>query len=265
MKRYAHIFFLNVQKIFEHRLRSFIWFLTPLFNAGILILFWSGANKTGTTSGVWPTSQLVTYYLLLTIANSFITSHIEEDISEFDIQQGELARYLIRPISYYWLKFFEEIPYRILQGLYGIALFLGVAFVLKYPVSLSNDLSILILAFISVLIAHLISFAYKVVLGLTSLWFMEIRAFMQLFEIVTIVFGGMIVPLHFFPLWMQNIALTLPFAYIIYFPIIMFQGKLTPIGSLQILGIQAIWLLFFSVLYKIEWSLGIKKFTAVGQ
>ena len=68
-----------------------------------------------------------------------LSSHIEEDVAEFDIQQGDLVRYLIRPFPYYWIKFIEEIPYRILQGSYGIIIMITVAVFFGKFIYLTHD------------------------------------------------------------------------------------------------------------------------------
>jgi ABC-2 type transport system permease protein len=72
-------------------------------------------------------------------------------------------------------------------------------------------------------------------------------------------------PLAFLPDWLERIASMLPFAYMIYFPVIAFEGKLTLIELLQILGVQCVWIGVFFFVYKALWRAGLKKYTAVGQ
>src|SRR3990167_5987280 len=121
--KFLKIFLLHFEGLFEHRFRSFIWFLIPVINMLPMILFWTLATKTNQNIS-WSMRSLNSYYLILIIAMAMLTSHIEEDVADIDIKQGELTRYLMKPFSYYWIKFFEEIPYRILQGFYGVVFLL---------------------------------------------------------------------------------------------------------------------------------------------
>ena len=119
--RVLRILNLQIEKLFEHRLRSFIWFLNPLINALIMLLFWRGIlHDSGGSIGAWNMSSITGYYFLLMIAGSFLVSHVEEEVAYRDIKDGNIVRYLIKPFSYYTIKFLEEIPYRLLQGFYGV-------------------------------------------------------------------------------------------------------------------------------------------------
>ncbi|MCX6731284.1 MAG: hypothetical protein NTZ55_05540, partial [Candidatus Roizmanbacteria bacterium] len=61
----------------------------------------------------------------MTIGGLFLTSHVEQEVAEMDIKQGELVNYLTKPISYYWINFIGELPYRVLQAFYA-AILIGV-------------------------------------------------------------------------------------------------------------------------------------------
>src|SRR6266702_2729178 len=122
--RFFKIFFLHFQDVFEQRARSFVFFLISLVNPLILILFWKGATRSSSFHPTdWTFSTILSYYLFLTIASALLVSRIEDDVATQDIKQGQLAGYLLRPFPYIWKKFFEEIPQRLLQGMYAFVTF----------------------------------------------------------------------------------------------------------------------------------------------
>lgn len=260
-----NIFFLHLQQVFHHRLRSLVWFFIPLMNNLTLILFWSGALKNSTPSANWTMTSVTTYYFLLTIAGAMLSSHIEEDIASVDIQQGDLVRYLIRPFSYYWIKFIEEMPYRLLQGSYGIILLILFSLIFGNLIQISPDPFVLGMSGLIAVLAYFMSYTMKVNLGLSAFWFVDSRGFFELFTIILIVFSGGIVPLHLLPTVFQTLSYILPFSYTAYFPIIALQGQLNIPQLFQVVGVQMVWLGALLLLNRVMWSRGIKEFTAFGQ
>lgn len=262
--QFFRILLLHFEGIFEHRFRSLIWFLIPVVNMLPIILFWTVISKTGQNIG-WSMKSLNSYYLMLIIAISMLTSHIEEEVAEEDIKQGELSRYLIKPFSYYWIKFFEEAPYRVLQGLYGVALFLLFSLVFSNFFQTNLNSSLIFFGLVSSLLAFLISFTFKMILGYTAFWMTDSRSVAEAVYILTIILGGQVVPLDLFPNQLKEIVTLLPFASMIYFPIVIFLGKVTVSGIARIISLQIFWLLFFTVLERSVWKKGKKEFTAIGR
>ena len=156
-----NIFFLHLQQVLHHRLRSLVWFFIPLMNNLTLILFWSGALKNSTPSANWTMSSVTTYYFLLTIAGAMLSSHIEEDIASTDIQQGNLVRYLLRPFPYYWIKFIEEIPFRILQGSYGIIFAHSFSLTFGKLIQITTDPFVLVMSGLIAVLAYFFEFYHE--------------------------------------------------------------------------------------------------------
>ncbi|MFA5136633.1 MAG: ABC-2 family transporter protein [Patescibacteria group bacterium] len=260
-----NIISLHFQQVFHHRLRSLVWFFIPLLNNLVLILFWSGALKNTIADPNWTIYTATTYYFLLTIANAMLSSHIEEDVANYDIQQGELVRYLIRPFPYYWIKFIEEIPYRILQGSYGIILLIFFSLFFGTYIRITANPLILFFSFIIAVFAFFITFTIKMNLGLSAFWFKDSRGFFELVTITLIIFSGGVVPLYLLPQAVQIISYILPFSYTAFFPIIAVQGKLQIFQLFQVIAMQLVWLGILIGLNRVLWKKGIKKFTAIGQ
>lgn len=263
--RTVRIFFLHFEGILDQRTRSLVWFLIPLIDQLLFIVFWKGAliGKSEIATG-WSLSSISSYYFLLIIAAALLMCHIEEDVSEEDIKQGNLVKYLTRPFSYYWLKFFEEIPYRLLQGSYGIILYvLLIIFFGNFVVNAKDPFAFLP-AIIIAIFALFISFTYKMMLGLSALWVTDVGGLFQLDEMIMLIFAGFILPLELLPKTLFNIANILPYSYMIYYPVLAFEGKLEYVQMLQVIGIQAMWLFVLVLLYKYVLSVGIKRFSGVG-
>lgn len=229
------------------------------------MVFWKGAlvGKKEIAPG-WSLSTISSYYIILTVAASLLMCHIEENVAEQDIKEGHLVKYLTKPFSYYWMKFFEEIPYRMLQGSYGIILCVGIIFFYGNIFVYTKDPGVFLLALVISVLALFICFTYKMILGLIALWVIDVGGIFQLENMIATMFAGFILPLELFPHQLYVLANILPHPYMIYYPIIAFEGKLSYIGLFQVIGAQLIWLSLLTLLYSFTLSKGIKKFSGVG-
>ncbi len=262
--RYVRIFLLHFQYVFERRGVSLVWFLIALFDPLIFLFFWKSVLTKGSING-WSLSSVASYYFLLIIASAMLMSHIEDDVAHEDIEQGQLVKYIIKPFSYYWINFIREIPYRLLQGFFGIIVCLFFVNLFGQFFTISSNIFIILLSFITVIFAFMLSHVFKMVLGLTAFWFTDARGFYSFIDIAITIFAGYILPLDLMPDTISRIAKALPFSYMIYYPVISFQGKLPLLGVVYVICNQLLWIGIFAMLYRFLWNKGIRKFTGMGQ
>ncbi len=260
--RYVRLFSLFFQHVSEQRARTFVWFILSIYSPVIMILFWRGA---ATTASGWNASTITSYYLLLVVAGAMLMSHIEDDVARIDIQEGGLSAYLLKPFSYYWIKFCGELPWRAFQGIFGVVSFTIILLFFHVKVSIDFNSFSLLGALLMALFAYMISFTYKMILGMLAFWFTDISGVYQLSEMLIFIFAGYIVPLRLYPDVFSHIGYMLPFSYIVYFPIAALQGTLSQIDMVKIFSIQIGWIIGLYFLYSWMWKKGIKVYTGVGQ
>lgn len=259
--RYLKIFLLSFQDMLAERSRLLVWILVGAISPLILLLFWRGSKGVAD----WSPNEISSYYFLIIVASAFLISHHEERIAEIDIQAGGLTAYLIKPFSYLQLRFFGEMPYRIFQGTIGIVLL--VIFIFLFPgfFTITKVPQIFLLSFCIAIEALLIGFLMKSVIGILAFWMTDMRGAFEAMEVLFAIFSGVLMPLAFLPHWLEKVAYMLPFAYIIYFPVVAFEGKLTLDEIFHVIGAQFFWIILFYILYQTLWREGVKKYTGVGQ
>jgi len=193
-------------------------------------------------------------------------SHAEENVSLIDIQEGRLGSYLLKPFLYFFLKWFEEVPNRLLQGGFGVLTLILVVLILHVHINIIfsgfiNSVLILLIIFGAVLLAQL----YKMNLAFITFWVTDAGGFFQLSEMLLFIFAGYIVPLSLYPTQVAAIAYILPFSYMIYFPVAAVEGIFSVVQLCSILLAQVLWVGIFVLFYKFLWNKGINQFTGVGQ
>lgn len=264
--KYIKVFLLHLQDALEDRSRSVVWFLIALINPVIYLLFWRGATGNGgMQNSVWTLSGFVSYYLLLVITSAFLMVHIEEYIAWYDVKEGYLTNHLLRPISYFWQNFFHELPYRMLQGSFGIAVLL--IFWVFYPglVTLVTNPEQIILGIVIILSAYFLSFCFKMLLGLSALFTTDFYGLAEFVGVLILVFGGFVIPLDLFPSQLIRLVSVLPFPYMFYYPILAIAGRLDVQALFRLIGIQVGWIVIFLLLYRYLWKKGSRLFTGVGR
>jgi ABC-2 type transport system permease protein len=209
----------------------------------------------------WTLSSATGYYLLLILAPALLMAHPEIPVLRDDIERGELAGRLLKPLSYYWQRFFHEIPYRLFQGGCGVIIYIVLTFYLGNFIEINFTLPKIGLIAILVILAYFIAFTFKMIVAIVAFWTTDIRGLHELIEVLIVIFGGFIVPINLLPSLLEKIANILPFSYIIYYPIIAIQGSLSLDSLLKIIGIQLIWLVTLIILFKLTWKKAIRAFT----
>lgn len=166
---------------------------------------------------------------------------ISDEIDQ-DIKTGKIGVYLLNPVNYISLKFFEFFPkflYNlIITGVIGLILWFF--FLWWIPTTLGWVLWWIVLIFGSMLIAF---FGYMMI-GLLSFYTEDNSAFRLIYSKIDLFFGGNILPLAFMPVILQSIAFLLPFSQSGYTAGLLFS-HFNITTFLQYLAIQVIWIAIY--------------------
>jgi len=97
------------------------------------------------------------------------------------------------------------------------------------------------LALVALAGAWLLHFCFNALIGLAAFVAEEVAPFEWIYQKFAFVLGGMLIPLDFYPLWLQTISKSLPFAYMMYGPARLFVRPDSDL-FLQIFTGQLLWL-----------------------
>lgn len=156
--------------------------------------------------------QLLLWYIAFNEWILIAVPDIEMDI-EYEFKTGQLAYFLPRPISYLGAKLVEGFGALLLN-----MLILGsVAFLFTYLWTGILPLRpgpFLFTIFLGVLSGFL-SLIFTMIIGVSSFFVEEVEPWRWVWEKMLFVFGGLMLPLTIYPLWIQQIANWSPFAAIL--------------------------------------------------
>jgi len=88
--------------------------------------------------------------------------------------------------------------------------------------------------------AWTLNFCISALIGLSAFWVEDISAFLWIYQKLAFILGGLLIPLDFYPAWLQTLAKSLPFAAMTYGPAHLFVAP-TPQALFSTLSMQLIW------------------------
>jgi ABC-2 type transport system permease protein len=94
---------------------------------------------------------------------------------------------------------------------------------------------------VSLALAVVVSFGVRFLANLMAFWILDVRGPMQVVTIVWLFLSGALVPVTFFPSWLEQVARATPFAAIIQLPVEVLLGQHGGAGLAGTLGLQAAW------------------------
>jgi ABC-2 type transport system permease protein len=94
---------------------------------------------------------------------------------------------------------------------------------------------------ISMVLAVVVSFGARLLTNLVAFWLLDVRGVLTVHMVASNVLCGLIVPIAFFPTWLQVIAYATPFPWTLQGPVDIAVERVSGTDALMVLGVQAAW------------------------
>lgn len=189
------------------------------------------------------------YMLGYILASAMLQSLISRSIVGIvngKINSGQIAMDFIKPIRFRIYVFCESLGNCLFSFLFTyLPITIMITILYKcHEFWLNVDLCFLV----SVCLGIYLNFSITYCLGLTSFWGTQTWILGRFFDDVIKVFSGKMIPVWMLPVFLLNINVWLPFQYIFYSPISMLLNQLALKDKIEILQVQVVWCLLFTVL-----------------
>lgn len=158
------------------------------------------------------------------------------------VRTGDIATDLTRPLDvegWYLSQDLGRAAYHLFSR--GIPPFLvGAAF---FALRLPEHAVTVVVFGASLFLAVCVSFALRFLANLTAFWLLDSRGVSAAYGLTANLLSGFLVPVAFFPGWLETLARASPFPSMIQVPIEVFLEKTTGVDVLGVLAMQAFWAL----------------------
>ncbi|RXT06600.1 ABC transporter permease [Ammoniphilus sp. CFH 90114] len=236
--------------------------------SNIIFLFMWGFIWHGLYSGKEPVSGVTFESMLSYIIISQMLQGIHGagtplwEIQE-RVRTGDIAMEMMRPYDYPTRSLFSDfgnIAFHMITAVLPLYIVLFFSFDLNMPTTLSQWGLFVFSAFLG----YLIRYSLELTFGLFTFWLIETGGVEDIFYFSISLFSGSVIPLWFFPDWLEFVARFLPFQGIFFVPNSIFVGQLQGEELYLALATQILWLFICYALLRWVWSRASNKIVVQG-
>lgn len=263
LNRTIRLFSISWSRTLQYRGDLALWFFSVSATPLVSFAIWYSISQGN--SQLISAKEILTYYVLII----FIRITTSSWHGYFLIQQilnGTVVNYLIRPRAIYGEFITNNITTKIMQLLIPLPIifFVLASFPEWFSPTIYNPFNIFMF-FVSLLIAFMISFTFDISMGLLAFWLEDAQELMAYRFILTQIASGILIPFALMPNWLFSLLSALPFRYIISAPAEILLAQTQGIASIQLVGIQLLWLIGFVIILRTLYIRGLKRYAIPGQ
>jgi len=271
-RRYKAFMKTGILNIFAYKFNIFSWLLVVASSLLCLFFLWAAVFKNSPVDIIngFTFKEIISYTIIVNIFGFTMGGGETTDVITDEIQNGQIAMSLIKPISYR-LRF----VFSTLGGLLASDLIVGFPLLIVSTILLTfngfmtiespaNFIIMLIFFLVAQVIAKMLFDVIDYIFGLISFYTMASFGLNQIKEVVTNFLSGMLIPIAFFPEWMANIINYLPFVGMAQNPALIYLGKMSVNEALISIGMQILWLIILETFAHFFYLKAIKIVTIQG-
>ena len=266
MKAYITYFKLKFISGLQYRQAAWAGIATQFFFGFVYIMVYIAFYKSGGKDIPMTLSQMVTYIWLgqgfLALINQYARDH---ELFKL-VKDGGISYELTRPKNLYFMWYFKVLGGRLAGVTLRVFPLLIVTFLLPKPYgfSLPSNFSIFIVFFLSLFMGTLLVTGLVVLYPIITLHTMSEKGIVNMVMTISDILSGLIVPIPFFPLFLQKISRVLPFQYISDLPFRIYVGNISIENGIYGIIIQLFWLIVVVLLGQILLTKSMKRVVVQG-
>lgn len=225
---------------------------------------WTAVYGENGTLGGMELEQTIRYFGV-----SALIGYLTMDFADWNLQMlvrtGKFLTFALRPVHHRFFALSQKLGHRVLGFVFEfLPCFLIFLFVFRIDIIPPH----IGWTLLSVALAFLMNFYVNYCIGMAAFHFVRASGIRTVYQLISSVFSGVLVPISFFPLSVQWAMMFLPFQYTSYIPAMVWTGT-ESIGELglsipQAVLFQGIAVVATALLSEVIYRASIKRFTAVG-
>lgn len=271
LKRKLHIYWpfskSVIQVMLSYRINFFMFVFGDLLKTFVIYYLWKAVfmNSSSSTLNGFTVSDMIIYIFISNITLGTIMNNVDSVIGS-EVKDGSIAINLIRPINYHIRMLFHSLG-SLLYGtaFVGIPLWIGLVLVRYFSAGeLPPDIVTILVYLLSLALGFLIMFLFNFCFGLIAFYVTNLWGVAHLKNALVGFFSGEIIPIAFFPLWLQNGLKFVPFGSINYTPVMIYLRKITGTGIIMAIGVQLLWLALLFFISRWLWNRAVNRLTILG-
>lgn len=266
MRKYLSFFRIRFIAGLQYRAAAWAGIATQFAWGGMNILMFRAFYESGQNSFPMPFSSLSSYiWLQQAFLALFMAWFFDSEIFD-SIVSGNIAYELCRPCDLYGMWFTKNLAIRISRAVLRCMPILIFAFLLPKPycLSLPADLLSAVLFGVSTVLGLLVIVSFSMLIYISAFYTVSPMGVRILATSVIEFFAGALIPIPFFPQWLQPFIYALPFASMQNTPFLIYTGFLSGWEAVKSIGLQLVWFFVLFALGRLLIKHAIKKVVVQG-
>ncbi|MDQ0173389.1 ABC transporter permease [Paenibacillus tundrae] len=245
MKKYIAVVKCSIQLTIAYRTTYIINILFSLVSALLLLCLWDAVYQGKSELMNFSWEEMKAYIMIVFIINTDLYS---EHRCSRKILDGSIIMDLIKPVQHqeYTLS---EILGSILVSI-TLSIVISSIIFMVFGMYTPDHVLVWLLFIISLGLALFIKYLIIFVFSLFSFWTHNVTGTLWTRVAITNFFSGALIPISFFPEWLQRIALLLPFQGIINTPVIIFTMQVSFNQMILSIYLQILWIIVIWIVAK---------------
>ena len=261
MRSYLSYFKLKFITGLQYRAAALAGIATQFFFGFVYISVYVAFYETGSGTIPMPLEELISFLWLNQAFFALVYMWYKDKDILTMIKNGNVAYELCRPQDLYWMWFFKILGERLANVTLRFLPVIIIACILPYPYHLDLSITIgrLLIFICSLALSSVLMVALVLLYHVICLFTLDEKGIVNIFMIVSDILSGLVLPIPFFPNWLQNISNFLPFRYVSDFPFRLYVGNIPLSEGLIGLIIQTIWIAIIVLIGRLITKKALKK------
>ena len=262
MRAYLAMLMARAQVIAQYRVVALAGVGTQVFWGLIKIMVFDAFYESTTAGQPMRLEDVVSYIWLSQALFALLPWRVEPELREL-MRSGNVAYELTRPVDLYALWYSRTLATKLIQPLMRfvpLVVVAGLFLNLQPPPSWQAGVA----GFLSLIMAVLLASAITMMLTITLLWTVAGDGMNRFVPPLTMLLSGNVIPLPFFPEWLQPLVRSLPFRSVIDVPVRLYTGDIPLAAVGYEIGFAFVWTLALVLMGRWILSIGVRRLVIQG-
>ncbi len=265
MSKYLTVFKVSWSNGFIYRLNFLLWRLRSIIVILTVYFLWDAIFANGGVIFGYTKAKILTYVFLTLALRSLILGQKSMDAAG-EISDGRLSNYLVKPLNYHWYWFTRDLADKVLNLIFSIIEIGALYFILRPPIYIQTNPATLVFFVAACSLAIVLNFVLGSISSYFSFWTPgNAWGFWFLYLTFQDFLGGVVFPLDIFPKVIYNLAMLLPFPYLLFFPANIYLGKISGGDLVHGFAVAGVWIVIATLFFLRQWKFGLKSYQAEGR
>jgi ABC-2 type transport system permease protein len=255
MRAYGYLIKMRMLTAIAYRFDVWIGMVGDVIMLAASVYIWKaayGGDALGSGASIVGLNSMISYTVISVLMAAVFSTGVQDKIYH-QVREGNIALDFIRPLSLLGIYLSEDLGSMVSSLMNkAVPLVLMASLLFGFPMPVNAGAAALFI--VSCLLSFIILWLMSAMVGLVAFWVAELGNLGMVKDALVRVLSGSLVPLWFFPGWLQQISEWLPFQYTYQLPISIYIGMTKPAEALQSMGVQAVWITLLGALLAWIWS-----------